>query len=154
MEFTKNLKRIDRRHFWYFVWETKAGCMKECPDVFQSNTVYFRHWFVESCKCRLSLDFWCEGKKWCTLSGQEITQHGKELQEILPLQLVNLVRNRLVCFVIKPTKPIEWNLYLSILKLHCMKRATRVSELSSICSTGKIVYIQIIRTDLWSFKAH
>ena len=25
--------------------------MTEWPDVFQSNTVYFRHWFVESCKC-------------------------------------------------------------------------------------------------------
>ena len=103
----------------------------------------------------LSLDFWCDGKIWCTLSGQEIAQHGKELQGILPLQLVNLVRNRLVriCFVPKPTKPIEWNLYLSILKLHCMKRASGVSVLSSICSTGKIVYIQIIRTDLWSFQA-
>ena len=106
--------------------------------------------------CWLSLDFWCEGKKWCTLSGQEITQHGKELQGILPLQLVNSVRNRLVriFFVRKPTKPIEWNLYLSILKLHCMKRASAVSALSTICSTGKIVYIQIIRTDLWSFQAH
>ena len=103
--------------------------------------------------CWSSLDFWCEGNKWCTLSHQEITQHGKQLRGILPLQLVNSVRNRLVCicFVTKPTKPIEWNLYLSILKLHCMKRATGVSELSTICSTGKIVYIQIIRTDLWSF---
>ena len=108
--------------------------------------------------CCSSLDFWCEGNKWCTLSGQEITQHGKELQGILPLQLANSVRNRLVhmCifFVTKPTKPIEWNLYLSILKLHWIKRATGVSELSKICSTGKIVYIQIIRTDLWSFQAH
>ena len=65
--------------------------------------------------------------------------------------------NRLVCicFVTKPAKPIEWNLHLSILKLHCMKRATGVSAaLSTICSTGKIIYIQIIRTDLWSFQAH
>ena len=54
----------------------------------------------------------------------------------------------------KPTKPIEWNLYLSILKLHCMKRASGVSALSTICSTGKTVHIQIIRTDLWSFQAH
>ena len=105
---------------------------------------------------RSSLDFWSEGKNWCTLSGQEITQHGKELQGILLLQLVNSVRNRLVCicFVTKPTKPIEWNLHLSILKLHCMKRATGVSELSTISSTGNIVYIQIIRTNLWSFQAH
>ena len=82
--------------------------------------------------------------------------HGKELQGILPLQLVNSVRNRLVCicFVPKPTKPIEWNLYLSILKLHCMKRASGVSALSTICSTGKAVHIKIIRTDLWSFQAH
>ena len=106
--------------------------------------------------CWSSLDFWCEGNKWCTLSHQEITQHGKELRGILPLQLVNSVRNRLVCicFVTKPTKPIEWNLYLSILKLHCIKRASGVSRLSSKCSTGKIVYIQIIQTDLWSFQAH
>ena len=106
--------------------------------------------------CWSSLDFLCEGKKWCTLSGQEITQHGKELQGILPLQLVNSVKNRLVCicFVTKPTKPIEWNLYLSILKLHYIKRASDVSELSTICSSGKIVYIQIIRTDLWSFQTH
>ena len=63
------------------------------------------------------------------------------------------MRNRLVCicFVTKPTKPIEWNLYLSILKLHYIKRATGVSALSTICSTGKTVYIQIIRTDLWRF---
>ena len=63
------------------------------------------------------------------------------------------MRNRLacICFVTKPTKPIQWNLYLSILKLHCMKRASGVSALSSICSIGKIVCIQIIWTDLWRF---
>ena len=142
-------------------WETKAGSTAECP-VFQTRfreTLHFRHWFVivQCCKFLLViLGFLMRRKKLCTLSGQEITQHGKELQGILPLQLVNLVRNWLVCicFVTKPTKPIEWNLYLSILKLHCIKRATGVSNLCTICSKGKIVYIQIIRTDLWSFQAH
>ena len=138
------------------MWETKAGCMTECPDVFQSNTVYFRHWFVESCKCLLViLGFLMRRKKmmyfirprnyptWQGIAGH-FTITGKLGEKPT---CVNLLRH-------KTYKTYWWNLYLSILKLHCMKRASRVSKLSSICSTGKIVYIQIIRTDLWSFQAH
>lgn len=64
---------------------------------------------------------------------------------LLQLYLQNLLGETCICTSI---------LKLHQLNLHCMKRATGVSALTTICSTGKIVYIQIIRTDLWSFQAH
>ena len=143
MEFTKKLKRIDKRHLTYFVWETKAGCMTECPDVFQSNrqftsaidllkavNVYCSYWssfWISDAKEKNDVLY--QAKKFPNMVRNIITGHFTITTGKLGEKPTCVV----ICFVTKPTKPIEWNLYLSILKFHCMKRATGVSALSTIC---------------------
>ena len=144
--------------------------MAEYPDVFQTRfrgTLHFRHWFVivQCCKFILViLGFLMRRKKndvlhpakkllnmarnnraFSTIITSKLGEKPTCVHLLLQLYLQNLFSGTCICTSI---------LKLHQLNLHCMKSATGVSELSSICSTGKIVYIQIIRTDLWSFQAH
>ena len=159
MEFTGKLKRMDRRHFKWFVGKGKAGSMSICLVMPSRATLNFRHWFVQSCKFMLVILGFPRAKETNGVLYQaKVLPNMGGNSRAYWYYKVNSVRNRLVCicFVTKPTElSVWWKItcicpFWSYISGTWIKHATGVGALSKTCSKGKLS-ISSLHSDIWSF---